>query len=501
MTLATPSQSPRSEVVAAGSVSWWQVVTLAAMAGGLGWGIRGQYGHETGAMMAGLLVSLVLVVLFCPTANAGWAARAVAWGTLAMGIGGSMTYGQTVGLTHDQALVGNGAALGWGMLGLAIKGGVWIGFAGLFLGMGLGGVRYAPRELLLLMLGLLVLFGLGVWLLNHPYDPEHRRLPLLYFSDDWRWEPDAELRPRREVWGGLWCALLGAIVYAGLRRRDRLAWRLALWGVAGGAVGFPLGQSVQAFHAWNADWFQSGGLAEWAPYLNWWNWMETVFGATFGAILGLGLWVHRREIGRSQPLADPSLNLGVEAGLAAVHVGLLAAGTFLDYPAAELYQEYGLALVVLPVVAVAGGRLWPWLVIFPITLIPIAGKTLQRLVYEEAAVAAMPGWLVFLVGPLAVSGLATVWAFRRAAGGCRAQAVLPQALILGTWVYFGLNYAFFRFPWPWAEWTARTPNSLAFAVCALGLTAGAVLALRGGVGSADMDPGAGTARNDPLIRS
>jgi len=28
------------------------------MAGGLGWGIRGQYGHEAGAMIAGLLVRL-----------------------------------------------------------------------------------------------------------------------------------------------------------------------------------------------------------------------------------------------------------------------------------------------------------------------------------------------------------------------------------------------------------------------------------------------------------
>ena len=37
-----------------------------AMAGGMGWGIRGQYGHETGAMIAGVLVSLVLVFLFCP---------------------------------------------------------------------------------------------------------------------------------------------------------------------------------------------------------------------------------------------------------------------------------------------------------------------------------------------------------------------------------------------------------------------------------------------------
>ena len=34
-----------------------------------------------------------------------------------------MTYGQTVGLTHDAELVGNWQALGWGLLGLFIKGG------------------------------------------------------------------------------------------------------------------------------------------------------------------------------------------------------------------------------------------------------------------------------------------------------------------------------------------------------------------------------------------
>ena len=64
-------------------------------------------------------------------------ARAVALAIVAMGIGGSMTYGETVGLTHDQPLVGNVEALRWGMLGLAIKGGIWISFFGLFLGMGL----------------------------------------------------------------------------------------------------------------------------------------------------------------------------------------------------------------------------------------------------------------------------------------------------------------------------------------------------------------------------
>jgi hypothetical protein len=33
-----------------------------------------------------------------------------------------------------------------------------------------------------------------------------------------------------------------------------------------------------------------------------------------------------------------------------------------------------------------------------------------------------------------------------------------------------LNFAFFRFPWPWETWTARTPNSLFYTVCVLGLT-------------------------------
>ena len=47
----------------------WLVMITSAMAGGMGWGIRGQYGHETGAMIAGVLVSLILVFLFCPNNN------------------------------------------------------------------------------------------------------------------------------------------------------------------------------------------------------------------------------------------------------------------------------------------------------------------------------------------------------------------------------------------------------------------------------------------------
>src|SRR5688572_6555091 len=116
----------------------WQCMLFAGLAGGMAWGIRGQYGHETGAMLAGLLVGMTLTLLLCPQANSLTIARAVAWCTVAIGIGGSETYGQTVGLTHNAPVIGNWEALQWGMLGLAIKGGLWIGFGGAFLGMGLG---------------------------------------------------------------------------------------------------------------------------------------------------------------------------------------------------------------------------------------------------------------------------------------------------------------------------------------------------------------------------
>jgi hypothetical protein len=465
-----PSASPRS------AVPWWQPTLLAALAGAMGWGIRGQYGHETGAMIAGLLVSLGLVLCLAPHAALLPAARAVAMGTIAIGFGGSMTYGQTVGLTHDAPLVGNWEALRWGMLGLAIKGGLWIGFAGLFLGMGLGGKRYRSLEMLLILLAMLGLHWLGVRILNEPFDPSQRLLPRFYFSDSWFWEPnDPALKPRREVWGGLLFAFLGAWVWAGMLRRDPLARRLALWGALGGAIGFPLGQSLQAYHAWNRASFTTGFWAQLDPVMNWWNWMETTFGLTMGAFLGLGLWLRRRHIALLAPEAaqDSALAPVLEWGLLAVHVSLLLLGEFGSIGAIEALYDPGLVLGLIPMVAVASGRWWPFLLALPVTALPIAGKTIRELVYRQQAIDAVPGWLLYGVLPVGLVTLVAVrfaWQSGRAA---EARSYLRASLLLATWLYFGLNYAFFRFPWPWEAWTSRTPNAQVFSLCALGLTVGA----------------------------
>ena len=64
-------------------------------------------------MIAGTLAALTLVMLFVPHSTSLTAARAAAMMATAIGIGRSMTYGQTVDLTHDHEIVGNVEALCW----------------------------------------------------------------------------------------------------------------------------------------------------------------------------------------------------------------------------------------------------------------------------------------------------------------------------------------------------------------------------------------------------
>lgn len=450
----------------------WQALLWPALAGGVGWGIRGQYGHGTGAMIAGLLVSLTLAMLFCRRGSPLAVARAVAIGTVAMGFGGVMTYGQTIGLTQNPTLIGNGHALGWGLFGLAIKGAIWIGLFGVFLGMGLGGVRYRPVELGGCLLGLIGLMLLGQFLLNQPFDPVHRQLPAIYFSADWRWEPLAELKPRRELWGGLLFALTGAVLYAGVYRRDRLARQLAGWGALGGGLGFSLGQCVQAFHAWNQSWFQHGFLGRIDPLINWWNAMEVTFGAIFAAVLGLGLWLNRKRVAALDEPADIRLPFSVELVLLAVHIVLLGLWQFGSIPALDAVGDLALPMALIPMIAVAGGRHWPYWMILPVTAFPIAGKTLLAATGSDLSTSDVMTWIGCVVAPLVVTAAAAMrWA--GSVGSTRpgdGSVFAARTLILSTWLYLALNQVIFGVPWPWSAWNHRATSAFVFLAGAIGLT-------------------------------
>lgn len=445
-------------------------VLLPALAAGMGWGIRGQYGHETGAMMAGALASITIVLLFASHLPSLVSARAAALMTTGIGIGGSMTYGQTIGLTQNANVVGNWEALRWGMLGLAIKGSIWIGFGGVFLGIGLGGKRYRYWEIGLVMLGLLGLYEVGVRLLNSPYDPANKILPAIYFSESWYFSPEGVLKPRKEVWGGMIFALVGLIAYARIVRGDRLAFRLGLAAIIGGALGFPGGQCIQAYHAWNREAFAASSWGEFYKLVNWWNMMETTFGLVWGATLGLVVWLNRHLI--HPPAESPSVSLkpAWEVGLIVAHIILLLASEFARFAPTDrivpCYTELGLVMTILPVVGILGGRFWPYVLILPIVAAPIAGKTLRGFTYETARYSGDIGWLVAVLLPLASMFVAATIFIERCQRGGQTRAFAGPALLLSIGVYFGLNSLFFEGAWPWWTWTTRTPNQIIYMGCA-----------------------------------
>ena len=425
-------------------------------------------------MIAGVLVGFTLVLLFVPRASSLKAARAVALFALGISFGGAMTYGQTVGLTHNEAVIGNWAALSWGLLGLFIKGGIWIGFGGAFLGIGLSKFRYHPSEMFLVLLGLLVLFVLGVGIFNAPFNPAERILPRLYFSADWCWEPRADLKPRPECWGGLLLALVGLTAYLQWGRRDRLARNLALAGFLGGGLGFSLGQCVQAFHAWNRELFSTGLLGDLSAHINWWNMMEISFGAIFGGVLAWAVWFHQKEIVSESPPDEVTVSPRWETMLWSAFVVILAGGEFAETPSLAVFLEYSLLIAAIPLIGIFGGRYWPYLFALPTVAVTITGKTLRDLSYEHAELSEPLGWIVLVVIPIFAACAIALWLCWKGEQGQSSRDFARLGLPFCAWLYFYLNFAIFRLPWPWAEWTFRTPSAIIFTVCAICLTIAAV---------------------------
>lgn len=459
--------------------SLWLVVLLSVMAGGMGWGIRGQYGHETGAMIAGVLVGSVLVLMFCARSPSLFAARAIAMLVLGVSIGGSMTYGQTLGLTQDTDLIGNMDALRWGLLGTFVKGAIWIGIASAFFAMALSATRYRPVEWSLILMVMLFLLAAGVEVLNSPFDPANRELPEIYFSADWFWKGDIDLKPRPERWGGLLFALAGLYVYAGWMRGDRLVRWLTLWGIVGGGLGFTLGQCVQSFHAWNVDMIRESWLAPLEPHINWWNMMEITYGAVFGGIVAVGLWLHRHHIRTDHEVDEPEITVLAEWLLVVVHVSSVVAWNFGMFGHLDRIADLAITMVVIPAIAVNAGRLWPYLLSLPIVIVPIAGRTLESVCYERELLSIELGWLLYVAVPLLVmitGALVLARGYRNPHGG---GTCARWTLLLMSWVLLALNFAFFEFPWPWDPWTGRTPSAIIYVVCLVVLTAAALFAGRG----------------------
>ena len=202
--------------------------------------------------------------------------------------------------------------------------------------------------------------------------------------------------------------------------------------------------------------------------------MEITFGGVFGLVLGAGLWWNRHLIvdERASDVPPPlTLSLAWEVRLCTLHVLLLVGSAFLKIPSLAWYEASGLFLGALPLIGVLAGRLWPYLMALPLALVPIAGKTLRNLAYEHAEWTPQLGWVVLVILPLAVACEVALGLARRSQTQPRADATscAQWGLATTTVLFTGLNFAFFRFPWPWEEWTGRTPSGILLGICAAGL--------------------------------
>ena len=190
--------------------------------------------------------------------------------------------------------------------------------------------------------------------------------------------------------------MAGLLFYCGVIRRDRLALRLGIAGLIGGALGFPGGQCFQANHAWNAEWYRSGFFATLDPHMNWWNMMEISFGTIMGATLGLIVWMNRHLI-HVRSLSPPVQSFLVDGTLLLIHLPLLSLSEFAGIPWIDALYGIGFCMGVIPLAASVTSRWWPFFVTMPVLVVPIAGKTVRELVYKTATIAAVPGLLLYVI--------------------------------------------------------------------------------------------------------
>lgn len=184
----------------------------------IGWGIRGDYGHEFGAMMPGMLCAIAVCLL---SGRADWRRRVLYFGffgALGWGFGGSISYMPTMSYTQS----GQWATQIYGWVTVFIVGFLWAGMGG-------AGTAFAAVETRERITALFrpLAFVMAAWAIQYIIQANRgdfrQRDPLYWLDSQWM---DAN-----------W-TLLGLFVWELWDRRLRQLHWLAICGAAGAAAGW-----------------------------------------------------------------------------------------------------------------------------------------------------------------------------------------------------------------------------------------------------------------------
>ena len=230
-------------------MSKWLVMLITGLTLGLGWAIRGHFGHWWGASWAGGMGALALLLA---VGRKDWIMRAPVLALLAAigwGVGGIMSYGILVGYCRSIEVFNS--AYGYAMLFMV--GGLYGFIGGGLFGLGLSSDENKKPDWMRLLLEIFVVGYLAYW--------------FIIVEMEWLMTP-----PRDESWAMSFGASI-ALAWFLYRAGNINALRVALFSALGGGVGFAFGNFLQTLGA-------ASGLS-----YNWWNVMEF----TLGLLGGIGM--------------------------------------------------------------------------------------------------------------------------------------------------------------------------------------------------------------------
>lgn len=267
----------------------WMFIFYPALAMMLGWGLRGHIGGGPfGAMIPGAMVALTLCILLKLPSSAS--SIIIVFAVIGIGLGGQMTYGQTLGFLIKPGTVW------WGNIGTTLKGAIWGLLGGTVFSMGFVYRKLQGKTIITALLLMMLGMFLGYKLVNEPM--------LLYFSDP--------SNPRSESWAALLTGAIFLLIYLKFRTNIinfNIISRFALWGTVGGGLGFGLGGLWMVLSSHLPD----------VIFASWWKAMEFTFGFLLGAFLGYAAWLKRSDIKSiiqedQSPREHPSMSVWAELG-------------------------------------------------------------------------------------------------------------------------------------------------------------------------------------------
>ncbi len=305
----------------------WIFVLLMALSVSIGWGIRGQFGHERGAALAGVLGGMVVALL---SGRQDWLRRVpffAVLGAIGIAFGGSMSYGKEIGYAQssDPATVLYGFAcifvigfLWAAPAGAAISLPVYLNreeltklfvpistvFAawylqdvcmGFFQSSDAGWYRFFAGYEMSAILAALI--AVGFFLFFRKYWEIGARL-ILYMAIGWLAGYLLFVRvlhlhmnpPRADTWASCLGMVLGILAFCWHKRFGGIAFATLGTGFLGG-IGYALGETVRVL-------VMSSGFNT-----NWWSVMEQSQGFFLGIALAIvfAMLIHRAPVVHDAP--------------------------------------------------------------------------------------------------------------------------------------------------------------------------------------------------------